>query len=122
MYNMEGSKVTLLAIVPCNGNVVIETLEVTHGKSAAVTTAVLVYDKEGSAGTPSIITFAKDPPSFISIEVSYPVKDNPVMVAPDSFLNCKAVPPTVEIAVILLNFGFPFTLSPSKTVEKPAMV
>jgi hypothetical protein len=44
------------------------------------------------------------------------------MVAPDSFLNCKAVPPTVETAVILLKFGFPLSLSPSKTVEKPETV
>ena len=44
------------------------------------------------------------------------------MVAPDCFLNCKAVPPTEETAVILLNLGFPLSLSPSKTVEKPETV
>jgi hypothetical protein len=44
------------------------------------------------------------------------------MVPPDCFLNCKAVPPTVEIAVKFTNCGFPFTLSPSKAVEKPETV
>ena len=44
------------------------------------------------------------------------------MVAPDSFLNCKAVPPTVETAVTLTNLGLLFTLSPSKAVEKPSIV
>jgi hypothetical protein len=37
-------------------------------------------------------------------------------------LNCKAVPPTVDTAVMLLNSGLPLSLSPSKTVEKPATV
>ena len=44
------------------------------------------------------------------------------MVAPDSFLNCKAVPPTVDIAVTFINLGLLFTLSPSKAVEKPSFV
>ncbi len=37
-------------------------------------------------------------------------------------MNCKAVPPTVEIAVTLINLGFLLSLSPSKAVEKPAIV
>ena len=56
------------------------------------------------------------------MDTSYPVSDKPVIVAPDCFLNCRAVPPTLETAVTLLNLGFPLSLSPSKTVEKPDMV
>ena len=44
------------------------------------------------------------------------------MVPPDCFLNCKAVPPTVETAVRLINFGLLLSLSPSKAVENPAIV
>ncbi|WCC45065.1 hypothetical protein PJW08_02145 [Tenacibaculum finnmarkense] len=43
------------------------------------------------------------------------------MVAPDSFLNCKAVPFTLETAVKLINLGLLFALSPSKAVEKPSL-
>lgn len=41
---------------------------------------------------------------------------------PEVCLNCKAVPPTEETAVIFVNVGFAFTLSPSKTVENPGLV
>ena len=44
------------------------------------------------------------------------------MVAPDSFLNCNAVPPTEDTAVIFVKVGFALSLSPSKAVEKPATV
>jgi hypothetical protein len=44
------------------------------------------------------------------------------MVPPEVFLNCSAIPPTVETAVILVNVGFPLSLSPSKAVEKPLTV
>ncbi len=44
------------------------------------------------------------------------------MVPPEVFLNCSAIPPTVETAVILVNVGFAFSLSPSKTVENPGSV
>ena len=45
-----------------------------------------------------------------------------VIVAPEVFLNCNPVPPTVEIEVKFTNWGLPLSLSPSKAVEKPATV
>ena len=44
------------------------------------------------------------------------------MVAPDCFLNCKAIPPTVETAVTFVNVGLLLSLSPSKAVEKSSIL
>ena len=67
-------------------------------------------------------TLAISPPSFMSNSTSYPDNDNPLMVPPDCFLNCNAVPPTVETAVMFSKVGLALSLSPSNTVEKPATV
>ena len=58
----------------------------------------------------------------MSTLVSYPAKNTFVIVAPDIFLNCNAVPPKVDTAVKFVIVGLLLSPSASIAVENPSLL